>query len=109
MEQQFLKAFLEDSSEFAGITISGHFDIDITVFAAIYEHYRETGENLLDDFAMVVKEGWMPEEMINKEELIKRVNAVLKIEKLNILDGDTLLEAHRLIEKKHHNFLNYHG
>jgi len=106
MEQQFLKAFLEDSSEFAGITISGHFDIDITVFAAIYEHYRETGENLLDEYALVYKESWMPEEDINLFEYIKRLRAIYKVKSLGVIDDDYIRYVYKLVESKHQSYLN---
>jgi len=107
MESQFLKAFLEESSEFMGITISGHFDIDITVFAAIYEHYRETGENLLDEYALVYKESWMPEEDINLGEFIKRLRAIYKVKSLGVFDEDYIRHVTKLVNSKHQSYLNF--
>jgi len=107
MESQFLRAFLDQSSEFMGIAISGHFDIDITVFAAIYEHYRETGENLLDEYALVYKEGWMPDEMIDKEEFVKRRSAISKINSLGVMNDDYIRHVFKLVDNKHQNYLNF--
>jgi len=90
-----------------GITISGHFDIDITVFAAIYEHYRETSENLLDEYALVYKESWMPEEMIDKEEFIKRKSAISKINSLGVMDDDYIRYVYKLVNSKHQSYLNF--
>jgi 5-methylcytosine-specific restriction endonuclease McrA len=107
MESQYLEAFLEKPNELAGITINGHFDIDITVFAAIYEHYRETGENLLDDYALVYKEDWVLEEMIGREEFNKRMRAISKIKSLDVMDDDYLRHAHRLVREKRQSYLKW--
>jgi 5-methylcytosine-specific restriction endonuclease McrA len=107
MESQYLETFLEESNELAGITINGHFDIDITVFAAIYEHYRETEENLLDSYALVYKEDWMPEEMISREEFNKRMRAISKIKSLGVMNESYLRHAHRLVREKRQSYLKW--
>lgn len=83
--------FLQGSESFAGITFSGCFNIDLEDFRILYNHYKETGENLLDDYTTVIHLGWClddRERFMDNDELNKKLQSISNIRKLQLFRSE---------------------
>lgn len=49
---------LRESDTFGGLTFSGCYTMPLDHFEKILNHYKETGENLLDDYSFVIHKSW---------------------------------------------------
>lgn len=54
--------FLTATKYFGGFTFVGHFTMNINHLKIMYEHYKKTGENLLDNYCEIVHMGWEADE-----------------------------------------------
>ena len=54
--------FLTTAKYFGGFTFVGHFTMDINHFKIMYEHYKKTGENLLDSYCEIIHLDWEVDE-----------------------------------------------
>lgn len=92
--------FLEESDYFGGITFAGCFDMHTDDLKVLYEHYKETGQNLLDDYCTIKYEKWELDKyrdphhdsMIRHDELNKIRVAVSNMRRVNMYEPELLRE-----------------
>lgn len=101
--------FLRASSTFAGITFSGCYDMPISHFEKLYDHYRETGENLLDDYSRVMYMMWeidkiADERLTSHEDFNRKMEHISQMRKFGFFDADKI---HYLMSQLRISLKNY--
>jgi len=66
-----LKSFLEGSKHLVSISMDGCFDMRFDKFLQAYDHFLNTGENVLDEYAELIYLYWDAKEFKEKQEINK--------------------------------------
>lgn len=107
--------FLEESTYFGGFTFAGCFDMNTDDLKVLYEHYKETGRNLLDDYCTVKYEKWelhkyrdpYHEFMIKHDELNKIRVAVSNMRRVNMYESELLREIEYHAKNRYEKWQQY--
>lgn len=90
-----LTEFVSRSKSFAGFTMNGCYDMNIKLFVSLFEHYKNTGENLLDVHANLTHLSWdlnQDNEWMFDEETFKKAKTEIKTGyKMGFFDYDTCI------------------
>lgn len=73
-----LEDFLNESETFAGVTFNGMYTMPLKAFIMAWEHYKETGENVLDEYSRLVYLSWMDDSRLFDQDEIIKTEEVLK-------------------------------
>lgn len=100
--------FLRESNTFAGITFSGCYDMRISHFEKLYDYYKETGENLLDDYSCVTYMMWemdkIGDEINSHKDFNRKMESISKMRKFGFFDPDKI---HWLMSQLRRSLKNY--
>ena len=92
-----LEQFVRESTTFNSFVFIGHYDMKIDHFMALYKHYNETGENLLDAYSNFMYLYWDAEnkddDTISPINFAKQQSYLSKLRKLRIVNPDNLKVA----------------
>lgn len=95
MEEQI--EFLTDSVSFTGITFGGYFNIPENHLIELWNHYKKTGENLLDDYCAVrdIVEKSHPKycNPLKSSEANKELRRISKIRRLQLFKPSYIHQA----------------
>ena len=100
-----MEDFLKGSKTFMGIDFIGNYTMPLSHFFKIYDHYKNTGENLLDDYSECVYLSWDIKEecSFDLDSFIRKSNSISKIRHLR-LGTDFLLDAIMSLNKGYYNY-----
>ncbi len=98
--------FLNGSKTFGGIHFRGNYDMDLNVFGLLYEHYSETGENLLDCYSEYVYLTW--EGIIKYETTPDKFHAtrsgLSRLRRIHAISGEKYREVRVRLRKQLKNY-----
>ena len=110
-----LQEFINGSKTFGSITFVGCYSMSINTFLKLFNHYKNTGENLLDIYSEHVYLNWDYDEAsysrhymkeITPDEFCEIQRGLSKLRRLNICDVDDLRTARVELRKQ---LLNYYN
>jgi len=106
-----LTEFVTGSESFAGFTMNGCYDISTKLFVSLFEHYKNTGENLLDVHANLTHLSWELDknnEWLYDEETFEIVKKEIKTGyKMGFFDYDTCISMWKKIQEYRDNDIRY--
>ena len=82
--------FLKESSTFGGIYFSGNYDMSLDELGILYNHYEETGENLLDSYSEIIYLSWKKGEQLFMDgaRYNNTIETVNKLRQIGLIDTD---------------------
>lgn len=102
--------FLKESDTFAGITFSGCYDMPFSHFEGLYNHYKKTGQNLLDDYSFIVHKRWERDEeglMMSRKEFEEAFNKISRIRALHLGNSEGIHEAMYICRQQLKSFIRW--
>lgn len=103
--------FLKESNTFAGITFRGFYTVPLSDFEALYSHYKETGENLLDDYTEVLHMEWESDEIysskIDVEDFNHKMSCVCNMMRINFFDRNKMRELQYALRQAYKNYIQW--
>ena len=95
-----LYQFIGQSGSFGGFSFNGNYFMKNEDFFAMYRHFIKTGENLLDFYSDCIYLSWDYDskmeghgcqiQVLSPDDHIKLSLGINQLEKLNLLDSDTI-------------------
>lgn len=103
--------FLEESETFNGITFSGCYDMPISHFEQLYNHYKKTGDNLLDAYSNMIHTSWDGDSpiLIDGNQYNKRMQNVSKIRRLKLFDTDFVYKVINILDNQYQRYRSYNS
>lgn len=110
--------FLSQSKNFNGVTFSGCFNMDLNHLEAIYKHYQQTGENLLDDYCTVKYALWDGEpepllpystscDMYEPDKYSEVMSSISKVRRLRIFESEKIRQIQIWTKQKYQNYIDW--
>lgn len=102
-----MEKFLRDSKTFSGFVFKGHYEMPISIFFIIYNHYINTGENLLDAYSKLIYLKWDRDRedfMLSYEECNIYSDYISSARKLKLFDVDKIHELKLLLKTARSNY-----
>ena len=106
---QIMIKLLKESDTFAGITFSGCYDMPLKHFDRIYQHYKDTGENLLDNYSFVIHKSWERDEdiMLSHDSFNESVEIISKVRSLRLKNFEIAGEALYICRQQLKNYIRW--
>lgn len=109
-----LKEFLECSDSFAGIVFKGLRSAPVDHVLTLFQYYSETGQNLLDDYNLLIDIKWQAEEdsefyIVNDQNKDRLQESLSQIQNLGLFDANVCELISSRIEDEYETYCFYEG
>jgi len=102
-----METFLRGSKTFSSIVFKGNYDMPLRIFFMIYNHYNDTGENLLDAYSKLIYLQWDKDRedfMLTYDECNDYSNYISSARRLKLFDVDKIHELNNLVKRARKNY-----